>query len=206
MELDDLKTSLKLELERGAPPLNVTTLEASLRAGAKPVLQKIKRNIWLELFVFVICIAAAIYYWLHYSSLLVQLFCVAVALCSVAFCIYLYSLYRRIIYYETIPGNIREGLVHIITIITRFTRLYFTLTMWLLPVIYAFGLITGYLDIAEKGLLPQFHWSDTLLLYTVGFLCGWTLLTWLFAKWYIKKLYGNYLYQLQQRLKEIENG
>jgi hypothetical protein len=206
MELDELKTSFKIAMERGISPLTTTILNASLQAGAQPVLQKIRRNIWLEFVVFVISMSAAVYYWFNYPSLLIRLFCSAVILCSLAFCICLYSLYRNIIQYETAPGTIRDGLVRIIAILKKFTRFYFTITMWLLPVIYAFGLISGYLDIAEKGLLPQFRWSNTMLLYTVGFLAGWTFFTWFFAKWYIKKLYGNYLHLLEQRLKDVENG
>ena len=72
--------------------------------------------------------------------------------------------------------------------------------------IYVFGLIIGYLAIVQQGLLQQFTWSAGMLYYGVAFIIGWSVVIYFLAKWYIRKLYGNYLRELQQQLKEIENG
>ena len=107
--------------------------------------------------------------------------------------------------YEGMTASLKQSLQLIINIVTRFTRLYFRISIGLLPVIFIFGLITGYLDIAAQGLLPRIQWSRGLGVYTIVFI-AWSVIIYFFSKWYIRKLYGKYLLQLRQQLKEIENG
>jgi hypothetical protein len=77
--------------------------------------------------------------------------------------------------------------------------------MGLLPVIFIFGLITGYLNVSQQGLIRQFQWSKGIIFYTIAFM-AWSVIIYFFSRWYIRKLYGNYLLQLQQQLKDMENG
>jgi len=205
MELDEIKLLMKARLEQGVTN-SVQELEAAVRKRTQSVTGKIKRNIRLESVAFVCCGLGAVYCWLTYPSLLVHVFCIATwTLCTV-FGMYLYALHRKIVFYETVPGTVKENLVQIIQIIKRFTTLYFGISMGLLPVIYVFGLIIGYLVISKQGLLQQFNWSKTMLYYGLAFIMGWSVIIYFLSKWYIRKLYGKYLLQLQQQLKDIENG
>lgn len=205
MELDEIKLLMKARLEQ-ATDSNAGELEAVMRQKTRSVTGKIKSNIRLEVIAFAGFGLGAVYCWAMYPSLLVHLFCVATwALCAV-FGAYLFSLYRKIVFYETRSRTVRESLQQIIHIVTRFTRLYFGISMGLLPVIYVFGLIIGYLVISKQGLLQQFTWSASMLYYGIAFIIGWSVIIYFTAKWYIRKLYGNYLLQLQQQLADIENG
>jgi hypothetical protein len=205
MELDELKTLIKSKLEEGAVLQTTDVLEANIRKTAGSVTSKIKRNIWFEFAACLICLAIAVLVWLMYSSVYIHLFCIATGLFCIVFSAYLFLLYKKIIFYETEPGTIKDSLQQIITIVTGFTRLYFRISMGLLPVIFIFGLITGYLNVSQQGLIRQFQWSKGIIFYTIAFM-AWSVIIYFFSRWYIRKLYGNYLLQLQQQLKDMENG
>ncbi|MEO5683272.1 MAG: hypothetical protein ABIQ88_11565 [Chitinophagaceae bacterium] len=206
MELDELKTLIKSKLEEGAVPHTAIELETAVRKKALSVTGKIKRSIWFELAACAVCMIVAVIIWMIYASVYIHLFCTAAWLFCIVFSIYLCLLYRKIIFYEMAPRSIKERLQQIINIITRFTRLDFQLTMGLVPVIFIFGLITGYMDVSRQGLLYQFHWSAGMLWYVIAFIISWPAIIYIFSRWHIRKLYGNYLLQLQQQLKDIENG
>ena len=206
MELDEIKMLMKERLEEGIAGSPATGLEASLRRQSNSVTSKIKRNIWLETIAFVLCAIAAVVCWFMYPSLVVRVFCTVTWVFCLVSGIYMYALYKKIVFYETVPGTVRDSLQQIIGIVTRFTRLYFGISVGLLPVIYIFGLIIGYLDISKQGQLLQFNWSKEMLYYGIAFITGWSAIIYFLSKWYIRKLYGNYLLQLKQQLKDIENG
>lgn len=205
MELDDIKTLMKARLEQGTDS-NAQQLEASMKQRTQSVTGKIKRNIRFEFAGFMVCGLAAVYCWLAFPSLLVQLFCIATWALCVVFGAYLNALYRKIIFYETEPASVKQSLQQIIQIIRRFTRLYFGISVGLLPVVYILGCIIGYLVLVKEGWLQNFNWSKTMLYYGIAFIAGWSLLIYFLAKWYIKKLYGKHLLQLEQQLRDIENG
>ena len=143
-------------------------------------------------------------WWAHPVSV-IRYFCAAAYIFSVLFSVYLLTLYRKIVFYEKTPVSIRQSLQQVIEIIQNFTRLYFRISIGLLPLIFIFGLVTGYIDMSRQEILKEFHWSKGIAVYVAGFIT-WSVCMYFFAKWYIKKLYGNHLLQLQQQLKEIENG
>ncbi|MEP7280144.1 MAG: hypothetical protein ABI813_15965 [Bacteroidota bacterium] len=206
MELDELKTRVKAKLEEGMLRHSATDLELSIRQKTNSITGKIKKNTWLEFAAFIFCMGVALACWLLYHSLLVHLFCLATWVFCIVFSAYLFSLYKKIIFYEKAQASVKENLQQVINILNRFTTLYFRITMVLLPVIFVFGLITGYVDVSQKGLIHQFHWSGNILFYIIIFMIGWSGIIYFFAKWYIRKLYGDYLIQLKHQLKEIENG
>ena len=205
MELDELKTLIKSRLEEGIVSHTAGELEAYIRKTAGSVTSKIKRNIWFEFAACCLCMLIAALVWLMYPSVYIHLFCIATGLFCIVFSGYLFSLYKKIIFYETVTGTLKESLQQIINIVTRFTRLYFQISMGLLPVIFIFGLVTGYLDVSQQGLVQKFQWSKGILFYTISFI-AWSVIIYFFSRWYIRKLYGKYLLQLQQQLKDIENG
>jgi hypothetical protein len=205
MELDEIKILLKQKLEEDSPLQSAPALMSPGGKRSRSVISKIKRNIWLEFAAVQVCMAVAVWMWIIYTSLPAHFFCIATWIFSFIFCGYLYALYRKIIFYETVQSSVKENLQQVILIVKRFTQLYFRISMGLLPVIFVFGLIAGYMDISQQRLLQQFHWSKGLIFYSI-FFTGWSVLIYFFAKWYIRKLYRNYLLQLQQQLKDIENG
>ncbi|MFT3934307.1 MAG: hypothetical protein QM726_11865 [Chitinophagaceae bacterium] len=206
MELDDFKILLKNQLEESIHLQTGSQLEASLRQQAGTITNKIKSSIWFEFAVFALASVVAVVCWFFYPNLYVHLFCIATILFCIVFGSGLLTVYKKITYYESQQTTVKESLETIIDIVSRFTRLYFKISMGLLPVIFAFGFIALYIDISKQGLFQQFHFTPKMILSAITFIIIWSALIYILSKWYIRKLYGNYLHQLKQQLKDIENG
>ncbi|HTL09290.1 MAG TPA: hypothetical protein VL307_13565 [Chitinophagaceae bacterium] len=206
MELDDIKTLMNGALEQEMELRSSASLQDMLGKQTQSVIQRIKRSIWFELSAFILFALGAVACWLLYHRLLVHLFCMATWVLCIAFSAYLLLLHRRINFYEQFPAPVKENIQQVIDIVTRFTKLYAAISLGMLPVIYCFGLLIGYVELSSNGLLQQFAWSEGMLYAGIAFIVGWSVFIFFISKWYIRKLYGHYLLQLQQQLKDIENG
>lgn len=206
MELDDFKTLLKTRLEAQAPVWSAGELEQSIRRKTVSILGKIKRSIAGELVLGLVLVAAGGWVWWRFPSLSSRCFSALMGLLCIFFMAYLASLYKKIVRFEKADQPVKQQLVQIIDILRRFTRLYFRFSMSVLPVAFVLGLATGYADIMHQPLLAQnFHWARGLAAYITLF-AAWSLIAYVFSKWYIKKLYGNYLNDIRNQLEDLENG
>jgi len=206
MELDELKSLMNAQLEQGIEVRSNAALQDMLAQRTESVIHRIKRSIRLELIAFMLFALAAIACWLLYHSLLVHLFCIATWVLCLSFSTYLLLLQRRIIFFENFPASVRQNIEQVIQIVRRFTKLYAGISLGMLPVIYCFGLLIGYIELSSRGLLQNFALSKGMLLAGIAFIVCWSVFIFFISKWYIRKLYGQYLLQLEQQLKDIENG
>lgn len=205
MELDEFKQRIKEKEIEAAPLRSAHELAGYIHGRAASTIKKIKRNIRFELVACIIFIIASALLYVAYHISYVRAF----ALLSVFLCcfllLYLSSLHKKISSYEKNAPTVRVGLQQVIGIIEQFTRLYFQFTMITLPIIFIFGLITGFLGLNDKAVPVDFNWQRSILFYTCWFIF-WSAVMYFFSRWYIKKLYGNYLQQLKEQLRDIENG
>jgi hypothetical protein len=205
MELDDVKSILNSKLDSEASTRSPEELSAYFNRKTISILGKIKRNMWFELkLTSIIVIAFAIIYVL-YSSLYMRFFMVFTAIFCIIFSVYIYSLYRKIIRFEQSSFTVKENLQQVIAILDRFAKIYYQVSMALLPLVFVLGIIVGYIDIRVSGLEKSFHYTRGLIFYFVWFLF-WSVIMYFFTRWYIKKLYGKYITQLKNQLIELENG
>jgi MFS family permease len=206
MELDELKQDLQHKLGEGSPSRSAAVLENYMHQRTQSVIGKVKRNMTGEI-IFSLVLLPVFTYLFFYSQLLYMRFFMGLGSVFCALFIgYLIRLYKKIQRAEATTPTIRENLQQVITIIQAFTRIYFQLTMIMLPVAFIAGMITGYADItSSRQVFTKLAWRNTILYYVV-FFALWSVLMYFFTRWFIKKLYGNYLQQLTDQLKELENG
>ena len=205
MELDEFKTLLQLQpADKPASP-SVVEIEKAIRAKTGTVTMKLKQNILLELALCCLLAAACVWMGIHWHYFYVR--CIAVF--AVGYCLlflyFLWALYKKILFYERSAPSVRQGLEQFIGILERFARLYFQFNMFMLPVAFVAGLLSGYLDISTHSGNIGFNWMKAGLFYTAFFI-AWSVFMYVFSRWYIKKQYGNYLQQLKEQLKDIKNG
>lgn len=206
MELDDFKTILRTTLQQQAPDRSAAELEQSIQGRTLSVIGKVKRSIAGELVLGIVLAAAGIWVWWRYPSFSSRCFSALMLVICIFFMVYMVLLYRRIIRFEKADQPVKQRLRQIIGILQQFTRLYFRFSMSVLPVAFVLGLATGYADIMHQPLLAQnFHWAKGLAAYILLF-AAWSLIAYMFSKWYIKKLYGNYLQDIRNQLEDLENG
>lgn len=205
MELDEFKQRFKETGQADTAFRSAGELEGYTRKRTGSILSNVKRSILFELVACFLFVAVAVWAWFAYPVSYIRAF----SLLSVCFCclllIYLAALYKKISVYEKAPLAVKNNLQQVIDILGQFTRAYFQFTMITLPIAFVFGLITGFLNVYDKTGAGKFDWNKAMLFYTAWFVF-WSVMMYFFSKWYIKKLYGNYLQQLKEQLKDIENG
>lgn len=205
MELDDLKSKLNSKMDNDASSRTPEELSTYFNRKTISILSKIKRNMWFELMLTIVVVIAFAITYLLYSSLYIRFFMVFTTLFCIVFSFYIYSLYRRIIRFEQSSFTVKENLQQVITILEKFTRIYYLVSMAMLPFVFVLGIIVGYIDINASGLVKQFHYVRGLIFYFAWFVF-WSVFMYFFTRWYIKKLYGKYVTQLKNQLTELENG
>ncbi|MEO5592940.1 MAG: hypothetical protein ABIR15_10780 [Chitinophagaceae bacterium] len=206
MELDEFKQRVKESVEQEQTALHSAyELEGYTHKRTRSIINHIKRSILFELMASILFIVAAVWIWFSYPVPYVRVFSL-LAFCICFFLLfYLSALHKKINIYEKSPQSVRTGLQQVITILEQFTRVYFQFTMITLPIAFIFGLITGFFTIHDDNGIINFNWQKAILLYTCLFIF-WSASMYFFSRWYIRKLYGNYLQQLKEQLKDIENG
>jgi hypothetical protein len=103
---------------------------------------------------------------------------------------------------------VKSNLEQIVSIMELFSRRYFQFTMALIPVSFIFSLE---LDLHEKRSMPAFeHFIQSIFtqrwqtLVTGGvFMILLSVFAYFFTKWYLKKLFGKYIQQLKQYIREL---
>lgn len=205
MELDEFKSLIQSKPADTAAVASIPEMEKAFRKKAGATTGKLKQSIRLEFALSGLLAAACAWMGLHWPYLYVQ----GIALLAAGYCMlflyFLWTLYKKIIFYEHSCPSVLEGLELTIGILERFTRLYFQFTICMLPVAFIAGLITGYLHISALGSSVGFSWTKAGLFY-IAFFITWSVFMYYFSKWYIKKQYGNHLQQLKEQLKDIKNG
>ncbi len=205
MELDEFKQILQSIKSEEHFVHSDETLQRIIHSKTSSVIDKIKKSIVFEFAVGIIFIAASIWTWFSYPGGYVRPFSMLTIMLCCYFFIYLFNLYRKMNTYESASPAVREKLQQVINILQEFVRVYFQLSILVLLIAFIFGLITGYLRVAGDAAIIKFNWQRALFLY-IGWFAIWSVFTYFFSKWYVKRLYGNYLQQLKGHLKDLENG
>jgi Kef-type K+ transport system membrane component KefB len=204
MDLDNLKQALKTKLEATDQNRSPAQLEQLINGKSRSVIGKLKRSILFELLftllviimVIIVIIASNRYRFPGLSAFII--------IGCLIFGGYVWRLQQRINFYEINAASVKEKLQQIIHILQRYTRLYFQLTMILLPVAFIMGYVFAATEKRQADATNSFSVFGTL--FYILFAVAWSILMYFFTKWYIKKLYGNYLQQLKDQLKELQNG
>jgi hypothetical protein len=205
MELDEFKTVLQSDKPEERIHLSADELQRYIHTKTTSITGKIKRSILFESAVGVLFIVIAVWAWFSYPGMYVRPFSLLAAGLCCFFFIYLVALYRKMNVYANTSPAVKENLQQVIDILQQFIKLYFQLAILILLIAFIFGLITGYLRVTGDTAIKKFNWTKAIWIY-LGWFFIWSLITYYFSKWYIKRLYGNYLEQLKEQLKDLENG
>jgi ABC-type antimicrobial peptide transport system permease subunit len=129
----------------------------------------------------------------------------------VLFIVVLFALLKKI---NKLTGSIlpvKVNLQQMAGILKEFVKRYFQLTMALIPVSLGVSFLLGYNDAtlynpsANEPLvitMSKLPWVIAfLLVYIIGLCIG----MYYFTRWYLKKLYGNHIQQLDVLIKELED-
>jgi len=210
MELDELKILLKEQPAKMREIKSSDDIAKLMGSKTKSITGKLKRSLWIEIItciVFIVpCVAVGILG--TYSSLRIYFSIFAVA--CFLFLIFLFLLLKKTNRYSSADLPVKSNLQQLVNLLKEFIKRYFQLTMAMIPVTLIIAIVLGYNDPRLHNAetenpvfsnLPDLAWKiGIVILYLVIF----SRVMYYLTKWYLKKLYGNYLQQLESLIEELE--
>lgn len=193
MDIDNLKSTWQALQTHSEPVFENDQIRKLLQGKAKDSISKIKRNILIEgsltLLLGVFLMANKSWF---YSPLIIPYLLFVLSLCLVWYSFKYYKI-RKI----DLQDNLKKTLEQLIKTLDLYLKVYLYGSL-------ALGLFAS--------ILPLFWTNVTLdsLTLTKTLLIGGGAIIFIpsyyfFTKWYIKNLYGNYVNELKEELKELED-
>lgn len=211
MELDAFKTHLKLKIDEARGQKSASDIATLLTKKTQSVIHKLKKSLWLEIICCIVFILLFSYVAIvsKYPSL--RIYFSVFAVFSVFFLLVLTYLLKRINQLGNASMSIKQNLIAIHTIIKDFVKRYFQFTMSLIPICFIFSGYLGYQDATNGNDIEEldkfnslFKNNTRVIIFLSVYMVLLTVGIYYFTKWYIKKLYGKYLEQLQTCIDELE--
>lgn len=203
MELDDLKGAWKQKTESSTQAtVSREEMHKMLHIKASNTIDLLKRSVRFEFWITILLISACLVVWLWSTEPMYRFSAIGVLVMSIGFAYYYYK--KLILLNKLMVGNhsIKENITNLVTRLEK----YLLISRWgysiLVPPCLLGGALFGMY--ASSGpdfvsIISQF-WLWVLLaviLIPMGLVFN------LFIKWYLRKLYGDYLIKLHQVLDEL---
>ncbi|MEO6000950.1 MAG: hypothetical protein ABIN89_29155 [Chitinophagaceae bacterium] len=205
MELDEYKTVV------GQKPFitynykAIPELEIVLAQRTESLMDTISKSLRLELVFALLFLLFDGYLLLFSAHNYLRILALLLLTFTISFIFYIVKLLKSILFQHILLSSVKHLLESYISIIHRFTRLYFQLTMVMIPLIFLLAFVSGYLDYRSQPLSLNNTFSLLNIWAYIGISALWSFAMYFFTKWYIKKLYGEHLNKLKEQLKELQN-
>lgn len=209
MELDELKYQLNQKLATDHASRSNADLSVLLKKKTHSVISKLKRSLIIEMVLCILFFAAMLYVCFITNYWSVRLYFGVFTVLTVLMTFVLYYLYRRTSTLSNSDQPIKNNLQMLVGLLEEFVKRYFQFTMALLPVCFMFSMILSYADPVEIPEIEKFSVKIFTARWQVMLFLGLYMITlavavYYFTKWYLKKLYGNYLQELKQYITELD--
>lgn len=209
MELDELKYQLNQKLATDHASRSNADLSVLLKKKTHSVISKLKRSLIIEMVLCILFFAAMLYVCFITNYWSVRLYFGVFTVLTVLMTFVLYYLYRRTSTLSNSDQPIKNNLQMLVGLLEEFVKRYFQFTMALLPVCFMFSMILSYADPVEIPQIEKFSVKIFTARWQVMLFLGLYMITlavavYYFTKWYLKKLYGNYLQELKQYITELD--
>ncbi len=210
MELDELKYQLnsKLSVHSNKSDNDIRLL---LRLKAKSFADKLKRSLyfeWISSIIFTLIFSGfSIFTANNKLKIYFGVFAVVMAI----FIFILKYLIKKTSQLNEGKFPVKTNLVKLVSIIEEYKKRAFQFTMLLLPVCFLFSFWLGYNDSqptiisSDKALITSLKSRPNTMILSAGYFGLLAIVVYYFAKWYLKKLFGNYLDQLRSCLSELKD-
>jgi hypothetical protein len=203
MELDDLKDIWK-KTDADFRPKAEAELALMLKGNSKSIVNKLKRNVWIELIFTQVAGLALLIYALTLESGALKWTFVSILVLFVIYTFYYIKKLTLLNRFQSAADNLKGNLEKLITSLTSYLKFYKRSYTLLYPVYFCLGLLFGAVDRgfeAFKSSLVQPRTIGWLLVMAAVFYFS---STWL-VTWLLKKLYGNHLDKLKSLLQELND-
>lgn len=210
MELDELKSLINERMERVHAAKSSADIALFLGRKTQSVVGKIKRSLVIEMMVSavftILCIAVAVFG--AYTSLRIY-FAIFAVVCAL-FIPLLYLLLKKTNKLSSAALPVKSSLQTLVNLIREYIKRYFQLTMAIIPISLIIAFLLGYADEnlydskINNPFIPNLIDSPLKISLLIGYLIIFSTAMYYFTRWYLRKLYGNYIIQLEMLIKELE--
>lgn len=204
MELDELKTGLKSRLEDGMPPASVPALTRIPRSHSPLV--RIRRNIRIELALYVICAIGYVILSIQSPDLAFKVYSMSVVIVCLPFLWVLYAFHRRISVILQSADTVRDSISDLLSALKRYRRIYLYLSTLLVPFFVLYMMLLDHLLGAADGSSDSDAYSDRLFWgFMVALTALSTLAVYFLNRLYIHWMYGRHIRELEATLADFED-
>lgn len=209
MELDELKYQLNQKLATDHASRSNADIALLLKRKTNSVIGKLKRSLIIELVLCILFLAAMLYVCFVTKYWTIRLYFGVFTVLMFFFTFILYYLYQKTNKLSASDQPIKANLQSIVTLLEEFVKRYFQFTMALLPVCFVFSIFLSNAEPIEIPEIDKFaiHYFSArwqVLVFLGVYMIVLAIVLYYFTKWYLKKLYGNYLEELRKYIGELE--
>ncbi len=208
MELDELKSLINHKLSTDHTTRSAEDIAVLLTKKTGSVIGKLKRSLRIEIISCIVVIVLFFYLGFAGGYRSLQIYFSVFGVLSFIFLGFIIYLLRRTIQLSATTLPVKSNLQTIVNIIEEFNRRYFQFNMALIPICFIFSFILGYnepkhipeLDNFAKNLFSA-KWQ--VIVFGVVYMILLSVGAYFFTKWYLRKLYGRYIDQLKECIREL---
>lgn len=208
MELDEFKSTFQL-LNQQAQNVPVSQLNEMLHTKTESAVSKIKRSLIFEMVLSIAFIVGILLVALRSENWALRIYFFIFLPIICLFVLYIYAMYRKVMALQKNADQpIRSNLQMIQQLIQNYCKHYMQLTMWMMPICFLLSLVLAFVS-PENGTntltISALHINSAKGLLI--FLLAYFIIIWVgiyyFNRWYLDRLYGRYLRQLQNEMEEL---
>lgn len=209
MDLDELKYQLNFKLATSHAGKSDADIAVLLKKRTGSIINKLKRSLWFEICFCLLFMLLIGYICLVTSYWALRVYFATFSVLTLVFVIFLLFLLRRI---EKLSGTtmpVKRNLQAILDILEEFVKRSFQFTMALIPVCFTFSFFLSRehpvrIQEIDQVTAKLFVTRTQEYLFLFIYLVTTVVVAYYFCKWYLKKLYGNYLKELKACICELE--
>lgn len=207
VELENLKDIWKQQIDQNMDKQNIgkIELERLLKGRSTSILEKLKRNLLLEIALFAVCLVlvAAVPFYFHSKP--VSVLCVlAIVIIFIPYLVYYIKKYNELNRFFVFHNDIKTSLESLIQQLEKYLKIYFYGSLLLSPFAVFISALACLYEMKALGYLVYFdEFSKPTLSLILSFALLFTLISYPILKWYIRKLYGQHLEKLKDCLNEL---
>jgi predicted membrane protein len=198
MELDELKIQLKQKYNTVEVAKTSADLSALLKTRTTSIIGKLKRSLVTEILIGVVftLLFAVISFTTKLSS--VKIYFSVFSIFGTGFLLILFLLYKKTGRLSSTSLPVKKNLETLLSLMKKYLKRYLQLTMALVPICTMFSFLLAYNE-------QYYTNNNNSLIITLGvYLVVMAVITYFITRWYLKKLYGNYLVQLEHLICELD--
>ena len=211
MELDELKSQLKNKLS-GEGNKTVQDLGGMLYKRRGTLVSKLTKNLYLEMGLAIIFGSVFIYLANQSKLFTIQTGFTIIAIVCFVFAIAIALLIKKVAWLSKEAHPLKTSLEALIKILRLFVKRYFQFIVLLVPVCFFLSYWIGYNEPVRPQNIQISYSVNTIpndvsvylffVVYSVAIIAG----VFFIARWYLRKLYVNYINELRTQLQDLQEN